>query len=77
MRVTIPAAGAVNSVGLDLWLTNYRRNRVNFASFALFAYLILRGQSGVDLGGSFGHEDFYTTRFVISDFYTITVFYPF
>jgi hypothetical protein len=29
------------------------------------------------LGENFGHEDFFTARFVISVFYTITVFHSF
>ena len=32
---------------------------------------------GVDFGENFGHEDFYTSRFVISVFYTTTTFYLF
>ena len=35
------------------------------------------GVIGFDFGENFGHEDFYTARFVMSVFYTTTVFYSF
>jgi len=49
-----------------VWIMNYLRNRIHFASFTLHVH-----------DESIGHEDFYTVRFVILVFYTTTAIHSF